>query len=74
MNRTTTKLSLQDFLKLPQSNQSYELVEGQLKPKMSPKYKHSTLQLRLLLGLNVEIDLNLDLKPFQTSNFVTITQ
>jgi Uma2 family endonuclease len=52
MNRTTSKLSLQEFLSLPESNQRYELVEGQLKPKMSPKYKHSTLQLRLLIALN----------------------
>lgn len=52
MSRTTTPLSLEEFLNLPQSNESYELVDGQLKLKMSPKYKHSTLQLRLLMVLN----------------------
>ncbi|MUL36846.1 Uma2 family endonuclease [Gloeocapsopsis dulcis] len=51
MNRTAHQLSLQKFLSLP-DNDRYELVEGQLKPKMSPKYKHSTLQLRLLMVLN----------------------
>ena len=29
-----------------------ELVDGEIVPKVSPKYKHSTLQLRLLLALN----------------------
>jgi len=52
MSRTTTQLSIQYFLDLPESNERYELVDGQLKPKMSPKYKHSTLQLRLLMALN----------------------
>ncbi|AFZ31557.1 Uma2 family endonuclease [Gloeocapsa sp. BRSZ] len=51
MNRTANQLSLQEFLSLPDSDR-YELVEGQLKPKMSPKYKHSTLQLQLLIALN----------------------
>lgn len=52
MNRTSNQLSLQEFLTLPESNDRYELIEGKLQPKMSPKYKHSTLQLRLLLALN----------------------
>ncbi|OKH24693.1 Uma2 family endonuclease [Chroogloeocystis siderophila] len=52
MNRTANQLSLQEFLDLPDSNDHYELVEGQLRPKMSPKYKHSTLQLRLSIALN----------------------
>lgn len=47
MSRTTSKLSLQEFLSLPGSNDQYELVEGQLKQKMSPKYKHARLQGRL---------------------------
>ncbi|WP_228055283.1 Uma2 family endonuclease [Gloeocapsopsis crepidinum] len=51
MNRTANQLGLQEFLSLPDSDR-YELVEGQLQPKMSPKYKHSTLQLRLLIALN----------------------
>lgn len=51
MNRIANQLSLQEFLDLS-DNDRYELVEGQLKPKMSPKYKHSTLQLWLLIALN----------------------
>ena len=48
MNRTTSKLSLQEFLDLPESNDRCELVEGRLQPKiMSPKYKHANLQGRL---------------------------
>ena len=52
MNRTVSKLSLQEFLELPESDDRYELVEGKLKPKMSPKFKHSKSQLRLLMVLN----------------------
>jgi len=52
MSRTASKLSLQEFLDLPESNDRYELVGGKLKLKVSPKYKHSTLQLRLLVTLN----------------------
>lgn len=52
MSQVANKLSLQEFFALPQSNERYEFVEGQLKLKMSPKYKHSTLQLVLLLLLN----------------------
>lgn len=52
MHRTASQLNLQEFLALPQSSERYELFCGQLQPKMSPKYKHSTLQLRLLLALN----------------------
>ncbi len=51
MNRTAHQFSLQEFLDLPDSDR-YELVEGQLKPKILPKYKRSTLQLRLLIALN----------------------
>ena len=52
MNQVASRLSLQEFLALPQSSNRYEFVGGQLKQKMSPKYKHSTLQLRLLMALN----------------------
>jgi Uma2 family endonuclease len=48
MNRTaTSKLSLDDFLSLPESDDRYELVNGELKPKVSPKFKHSKTQGRL---------------------------
>ncbi len=57
MNRASTRLSLQEFLALPESDDRYELVEGKLQPKMSPKFKHSKLQLRLLMALNQWCDL-----------------
>ncbi len=47
MNPVANKLSLQEFLALPQSNERYEFIEGQLSLKMSPKYKHANLQGRL---------------------------
>ncbi|PSO64710.1 MAG: Uma2 family endonuclease [Cyanobacteria bacterium QH_8_48_120] len=52
MNRTTTKLSLDDFLNLPESDDRYELVDGELKPKVSQKFKYSITQLRLLTAIN----------------------
>jgi Uma2 family endonuclease len=48
MNRTATKLSLQEFLDLPQSNDRVELVDGELIPKMAPTSPHSRAQKRLL--------------------------
>ena len=56
MNQVANKLSLQEFLALPQSSDAfggslcdhrYEFVDGQLKAKMSPKYKHANSQGRL---------------------------
>jgi Uma2 family endonuclease len=47
MNRTTTKLSLQEFLALPESDERYELVDGEPVPKMSPTSPHSRAQKRL---------------------------
>ncbi len=52
MGLSKTKFSLQEFLDLPQSGDRSELVNGEILPKVSPKYKDSTLQLRLLLALN----------------------
>jgi Uma2 family endonuclease len=42
-----TKLTLEEFLALPEGDVNYEFVEGQAVPKVSPKYFHSTLQLTL---------------------------
>lgn len=47
MNPTTSKLSLQEFLSLPESDDLYELVDGELRPKVSPKFKHSRSQGRI---------------------------
>ena len=40
---TTQKLTLQEFLELPEHDHNYELIEGQAIPKMSPKRFHSRL-------------------------------
>jgi Uma2 family endonuclease len=42
-----TKLTLEEFLALPEGDVNYEFVEGQAVPKVSPKFFHSTLQLAL---------------------------
>ena len=52
MSSSKTKFSLQEFLDLPESGDRSELMDGEIVTKVSPKYKHSTLQLRLLLALN----------------------
>ena len=52
MSPSKTKFSLQEFLAMPESGDRTELIDGEIIPKVSPKYKHSTLQLRLLLALN----------------------
>ncbi|HLO84004.1 MAG TPA: Uma2 family endonuclease [Nostocaceae cyanobacterium] len=45
------KLTLQEFLALPESDITYELIDGEAKPKMSPKRFHSRLTLALSLLL-----------------------
>lgn len=52
MSPIVKKLSLQEFLDSPESNERYEFVDGEIVSKVSLKYKHSSLQLRLLLALN----------------------
>lgn len=52
MTSSKTKFSLQEFLSLPESGERTELIDGEIVSKVSPKYQHSTLQLRLLLALN----------------------
>ncbi len=52
MSPSKTKFSLQEFLAMPESGERSELIDGEIIAKVSPKYKHSTLQLRLLLALN----------------------
>ncbi len=48
MNQVANKLSLQEFLDLPQSGDRYELVNGELVAKMTPTTPHSRTQKRLL--------------------------
>ncbi|MBE9093894.1 Uma2 family endonuclease [Tychonema sp. LEGE 07203] len=48
-----TKLTLAEYLALPDSDVYYEFVDGEAIPKVSPKYFHSTLQFALcrLIGV-----------------------
>lgn len=48
---TGKKLTLEEFLALPEGEVNYEFVDGYAVPKMSPKFFHSTLQLTLGLLL-----------------------
>ncbi len=48
MNQVASRLSLQEFLALPQSSERYELVDGKLVAKMNPTTPHSRVQKRLL--------------------------
>lgn len=43
------QLTLQQFLEMPDGDITYEFVQGQLVPKMSPKQFHSTVTLALVL-------------------------
>jgi Uma2 family endonuclease len=58
MRQVVNKLSLQEFLALPHSNERYEFIEGQLKLKMSPKYKHASSQGRLFRLLDEWCDIS----------------
>lgn len=46
-----TKLTLEEFLALPEGDVNYEFVDGYTVPKVSPKFFHSTLQIALGLLL-----------------------
>lgn len=48
MSRAISKLTLQEFLSLPESDNRCEFVDGELVPKMSPTSPHSRAQKRLL--------------------------
>lgn len=43
------RLTLQDFLALPDDDTALELIDGRAVPKMSPKFFHSTVQAALWL-------------------------
>lgn len=53
MVQTTRKLSLEEFLALPEGDVTYELVEGQVVPKMSPKRFHAGIQKALLILIDI---------------------
>ncbi|OKH28533.1 Uma2 family endonuclease [Chroogloeocystis siderophila] len=50
MTQTDT-LTLAEFLSLPEGDVTYELIDGQAVPKVSPKYFHSALQTALIILL-----------------------
>jgi Uma2 family endonuclease len=53
MNATTTQpLTLEKFLKLPETKPASEYINGEIIPKPMPKGKHSRLQLRLCNSIN----------------------
>lgn len=51
MTSTWTNLTLEEFLALPDTDVSVELIEGRAEPKMSPKLFHSTVQKTLIFLL-----------------------
>ncbi len=44
MSRTIKKLTLAEFLQMPESRDCTELIDGEIIPKVSPKYKHASAQ------------------------------
>ncbi|MBD2128785.1 Uma2 family endonuclease [Microcoleus sp. ZQ-A2] len=48
MTQTQYRLTLKEFFAMPESDITYELVEGEAIPKMSPKRFHSAVQKALL--------------------------
>ncbi len=53
---TTKKLTLQEYLAIPQDDNYCELVDGQAIPKMSPKRFHSRVTVALCLLFNEWIE------------------
>lgn len=51
MAQLKTQLTLEEFLALPEEDITYELIDGEAKPKMSPKRFHSKLTLALAMFL-----------------------
>ena len=52
MVSSTTRLTLEEFLALPEADVTCEYIDGQAVPKMSPKFFHSRIQKTLLLLLD----------------------
>lgn len=48
----STRLTLEEFLKLPEEEPPLELIDGVIAPKMSPKGRHSALQAAFVQFLN----------------------
>ena len=52
MSLSKTTFSLQEFLSMPDRCDRTELVNGEITPKVSPKYKHASVQGRLFRFLD----------------------
>ena len=52
MTIATVRLTLEDFLKLPETKPASEYIEGEILQKPMPKAKHSRLQLRTCNEIN----------------------
>lgn len=44
MSVIKTTFSLQEFLAMPESDDRFEFIDGEITPKVSPKYKHASVQ------------------------------
>jgi len=52
MNTSTKPITLNEFLKLPETKPSSEFIDSQIYQKPMPQGKHSTLQIRLIDTIN----------------------
>ena len=52
MNITTQPITLEEFLKLPETKPANEYIEGEIVQKSMPKTRHSRLQGRLIRAIN----------------------
>ncbi|MDJ0731561.1 MAG: Uma2 family endonuclease [Crocosphaera sp.] len=52
INQISKKLTLEAFLKLPETKPAREYVQGKIEPKLMPQGEHSTLQIRLGTAIN----------------------
>ena len=52
MVKSQSQLTLEEFLALPDNDVACELIDGQVVPKVSPKFFHSTVQKTLLILLD----------------------
>ena len=52
MSLSKTKFSLQEFLSMPEIGDRSEFIGGEIPPKVSPKYKHASVQGRLFRFLD----------------------
>lgn len=55
-SKVSSKLTLEDFLKLPETKPAREYIDGEILQKPMPQGKHSIIQTELAsaLGLSVE--------------------